>query len=148
MPSEDHFDCGHCDNFYTRKFNLEEHIRIVHNGGDQCAAKCRVCGKDFKRIGDCKRHEQLQHRSDRKFICGALTEHNGKGCGKPFARRDALLKHRLSRKKQCIDRIWNQHRDTHHLRERTPREPTQERSHEREPRGSEGHNGLNEADVR
>lgn len=45
------------------------------------------CGKGFARQHDCKRHEQL-HSNHRPFTC--------EGCKKPFARLDALNRHRES----------------------------------------------------
>ena len=42
------------------------------------------CGKGFARQHDCKRHQQL-HSDTRPHECG--------GCGKQFARMDALNRH-------------------------------------------------------
>ncbi|EIM86426.1 uncharacterized protein STEHIDRAFT_57189, partial [Stereum hirsutum FP-91666 SS1] len=43
------------------------------------------CGKRFARQHDCKRHQQL-HSNHRPVTC--------EGCKKPFARLDALNRHR------------------------------------------------------
>lgn len=56
---------------------------------------CTVCGKAFARQHDRKRHEGL-HSGEKKFVCkGELSHSPGQtwGCGRRFARADALGRH-------------------------------------------------------
>jgi len=72
-----------CGSTFTRGFNLKGHMRSHY---EQKPYKCHWpgCEKGFARQHDCKRHEQL-HSNYRPFICD--------GCGKNFARMDALNRH-------------------------------------------------------
>ncbi|KAJ7024791.1 hypothetical protein C8F04DRAFT_968574 [Mycena alexandri] len=78
-----------CGSTFTRSFNLKGHIRS-HNEEKPFLCKWPGCGKGFARQHDCKRHEQL-HTNYRPFNCD--------GCGKMFARMDALNRHCASRPK-------------------------------------------------
>lgn len=78
-----------CGSTFTRHFNLKGHLRS-HN--DERPYKCLYdgCPKavvGFARQHDCKRH-MLLHEGLRPFEC--------EGCGKKFARLDALTRHRES----------------------------------------------------
>ena len=54
---------------------------------------CTVCGKAFARQHDRKRHEGL-HSGEKKFVCkGTLQAGPQWGCGRRFARADALGRH-------------------------------------------------------
>jgi transcription factor CRZ1 len=54
---------------------------------------CTVCGKAFARQHDRKRHEGL-HSGEKKFVCkGELGSGGHWGCGRKFARADALGRH-------------------------------------------------------
>jgi hypothetical protein len=54
---------------------------------------CTVCGKAFARQHDRKRHEGL-HSREKKFVCkGELKKGGQWGCGRRFARADALGRH-------------------------------------------------------
>lgn len=54
---------------------------------------CTVCGKAFARQHDRKRHEGL-HSGEKKFVCkGELGTGGNWGCGRRFARADALGRH-------------------------------------------------------
>ncbi|KAJ7036284.1 hypothetical protein C8F04DRAFT_954021 [Mycena alexandri] len=79
-----------CGSTFTRSFNLKGHIRS-HNEEKPFLCKWPGCGKGFARQHDCKRHEQL-HTNYRPFNCD--------GCGKMFARMDALNRHCASRPKK------------------------------------------------
>ncbi|KAG6827431.1 hypothetical protein H0H92_011832 [Tricholoma furcatifolium] len=72
-----------CGSTFTRSFNLKGHIRS-HNEEKPFKCQWPGCGKGFARQHDCKRHEQL-HTNYRPFNC--------EGCGKQFARLDALNRH-------------------------------------------------------
>ena len=64
---------------------------------------CNVCGKAFARQHDRKRHESL-HSGEKKFVCrGVLKSSSNWGCGRRFARADALGRHfRSEAGRMCI----------------------------------------------
>ncbi|RMZ87113.1 hypothetical protein DV736_g5661, partial [Chaetothyriales sp. CBS 134916] len=86
------FQCHLCPKKFTRAYNLRSHLR-THT--DERPFVCTVCGKAFARQHDRKRHEGL-HSGEKKFVCkGELRSHPGQfwGCGRRFARADALGRH-------------------------------------------------------
>jgi hypothetical protein len=84
------FQCNLCPKRFTRAYNLRSHLR-THT--DERPFVCTVCGKAFARQHDRKRHEGL-HSGEKKFVCrGALQGGNNWGCGRRFARADALGRH-------------------------------------------------------
>lgn len=85
------FQCTLCPKRFTRAYNLRSHLR-THT--DERPFVCTVCGKAFARQHDRKRHESL-HSGEKKFVCkGDLKAAGGQwGCGRRFARADALGRH-------------------------------------------------------
>ncbi|EON69979.1 hypothetical protein W97_09244 [Coniosporium apollinis CBS 100218] len=84
------FQCNICPKRFTRAYNLRSHLRMHTN---EHPFVCNICGKAFARQHDCKRHEGL-HVGEKKFVCrGMLKDGNNWGCGRRFARADALGRH-------------------------------------------------------
>ncbi|KAF7194567.1 C2H2 finger domain transcription factor crzA [Pseudocercospora fuligena] len=84
------FQCNLCPKRFTRAYNLRSHLR-THT--DERPFVCTVCGKAFARQHDRKRHEGL-HSGEKKFVCkGTLQSGSQWGCGRRFARADALGRH-------------------------------------------------------
>lgn len=84
------FQCNLCPKRFTRAYNLRSHLR-THT--DERPFVCSVCGKAFARQHDRKRHEGL-HSGEKRFVCrGTLKDNNAWGCGRRFARADALGRH-------------------------------------------------------
>ncbi|KAJ5130087.1 Zinc finger C2H2 [Penicillium bovifimosum] len=84
------FQCDLCPKRFTRAYNLRSHLR-THT--DERPFVCTVCGKAFARQHDRKRHEGL-HSGEKKFVCrGELARSGQWGCGRRFARADALGRH-------------------------------------------------------
>ncbi|KAG9248306.1 hypothetical protein BJ878DRAFT_412972 [Calycina marina] len=84
------FQCPLCPKRFTRAYNLRSHLR-THT--DERPFVCTVCGKAFARQHDRKRHEGL-HSGEKRFVCkGDLTRGGQWGCGRRFARADALGRH-------------------------------------------------------
>ncbi|KAI5840779.1 hypothetical protein DFP73DRAFT_482154 [Morchella snyderi] len=84
------FQCNLCPKRFTRAYNLRSHLR-THT--DERPFVCTVCGKAFARQHDRKRHEGL-HSGEKKFVCrGNLKPGGVWGCGRRFARADALGRH-------------------------------------------------------
>jgi hypothetical protein len=70
---------------------------------------CSHCGKAFARQHDRKRHEGL-HSGEKKFVCrGQLNDGNNWGCGRRFARADALGRHfRSEAGRVCIKPLMDE----------------------------------------
>ncbi|CAP61217.1 uncharacterized protein PODANS_3_1720 [Podospora anserina S mat+] len=113
------FQCTLCPKRFTRAYNLRSHLR-THT--DERPFVCTVCGKAFARQHDRKRHEGL-HSGEKKFVCkGDLKSGSQWGCGRRFARADALGRHfRSEAGRICIkplldeeinerQRQWNEQR--------------------------------------
>ncbi|KHN98566.1 C2H2 type zinc finger domain-containing protein [Metarhizium album ARSEF 1941] len=84
------FQCTLCPKRFTRAYNLRSHLR-THT--DERPFVCTVCGKAFARQHDRKRHESL-HSGEKKFVCKGDLKGSGQwGCGRRFARADALGRH-------------------------------------------------------
>ena len=113
------FQCNLCPKRFTRAYNLRSHLR-THT--DERPFVCTVCGKAFARQHDRKRHEGL-HSGEKKFVCKGDLKGGGQwGCGRRFARADALGRHfRSEAGRICIkplldeemlerQRAWNESR--------------------------------------
>ncbi|RPB28642.1 hypothetical protein L211DRAFT_401357 [Terfezia boudieri ATCC MYA-4762] len=84
------FQCHLCPKKFTRAYNLRSHLR-THT--DERPFVCTICGKAFARQHDRKRHEGL-HSGEKKFVCRGQLKAGGMwGCGRRFARADALGRH-------------------------------------------------------
>ena len=84
------FQCTLCPKRFTRAYNLRSHLR-THT--DERPFVCTICGKAFARQHDRKRHESL-HSGEKKFVCKGDLKAGGQwGCGRRFARADALGRH-------------------------------------------------------
>ncbi|KAK9463465.1 uncharacterized protein V1516DRAFT_667837 [Lipomyces oligophaga] len=95
------YACTLCSKRFTRGYNLRSHLR-THT--DERPFKCSFCNKAFARQHDRKRHESL-HSGVRKFEChGTLSDGvTVWGCGRKFARADALGRHfRSEAGRECI----------------------------------------------
>lgn len=84
------FKCSLCPKKFTRAYNLRSHLR-THT--EERSFICSICGKAFVRQHDLTRHEGL-HSGEVKFMCaGQLQTGQSWGCGRRFARADALGRH-------------------------------------------------------
>lgn len=84
------FQCSLCPKRFSRAYNLRSHLR---NHTDERPFVCTVCGKAFARQYDRKRHEGL-HSDEKIFVCKGDLKYGGQwGCGRRFARVDALGRH-------------------------------------------------------
>lgn len=94
------FVCEICFKTFPRVYNLKSHMK---SHTDEKPFECKHCGKPFARQHDRKRHEDL-HTGLKKFRClGLLSSGQIWGCGKRFARPDALRRHFYTESgKSCI----------------------------------------------
>lgn len=84
------FHCYLCPKRFTRAYNFRSHL-LTHS--DERPFVCTFCGKAFARQHDRKRHENL-HPEEKRFVCkGNLNYGTQWGCGRRFARADALAQH-------------------------------------------------------
>lgn len=99
------FQCNLCPKRFTRAYNLRSHLR-THT--DERPFACTICGKTFARQHDRKRHEGL-HSGEKKYVCrGHLGTDEEWGCGRRFARVDALGRHFKSEAGSvCIQPLWD-----------------------------------------
>lgn len=103
------YQCHLCVKRFTRAYNLRSHLRTHTN---ERPFVCKVCGKAFARQHDRKRHEGL-HSGEKKFVCrGTLRTDQQWGCGRKFARADALGRHfRSEAGRECIKPLLEEERE-------------------------------------
>lgn len=85
------YPCPQCSKVFQKPYNLKSHMKSHSN---EKPFKCSSCHKTFARSHDKKRHELL-HGGQKNFKCEGYLK-NGVtkwGCGKKFARSDALSRH-------------------------------------------------------
>ncbi|KAH6982254.1 hypothetical protein BKA56DRAFT_368051 [Ilyonectria sp. MPI-CAGE-AT-0026] len=120
------FQCTLCPKRFTRAYNLRFHLR-TH--ADERPFVCTVCAKAFARQDDRNRHESL-HSFEKNFVCKGDLKVGGQwGCGRRFARADALARHfRSEAGRVCIKPLLDEE-----ISERSGRAIAQERLADPEP---------------
>lgn len=108
--TELNYPCPKCDKIFQKPYNLKSHMKTHSN---EKPFQCSTCPKTFARSHDKKRHELL-HGGEKNFKCQGFLK-NGItkwGCGKKFARSDALSRHfRTETGWLCIKPFMDEARD-------------------------------------
>lgn len=102
--------CSECGKAFQKPYNLKSHMK-THS--TERPFKCQYCPKVFARLHDRKRHENL-HGGQKNFKCeGYLRNGVTKwGCGKKFARLDALSRHfRTETGYLCIKQFMDEEKE-------------------------------------
>ncbi|GEQ67427.1 hypothetical protein JCM33374_g1092 [Metschnikowia sp. JCM 33374] len=111
--------CNVCGKAFQKPYNLKSHMK-THS--TERPFKCSFCPKTFARSHDRKRHENL-HGGQKNFKCeGYLRNGVTKwGCGKKFARSDALSRHfRTETGYLCIKQFMDEEREHEAMGNRRP----------------------------
>ncbi|OBA19526.1 hypothetical protein METBIDRAFT_13283 [Metschnikowia bicuspidata var. bicuspidata NRRL YB-4993] len=102
--------CEVCGKVFQKPYNLKSHMK-THS--TERPFKCLFCPKTFARSHDRKRHENL-HGGQKNFKCEGYLR-NGVtrwGCGKKFARSDALSRHfRTETGYLCIKQFMDEEKE-------------------------------------
>lgn len=88
-PPSTRLPCTKCSKTFTRKNNLEAHMRTHTNERPHA---CSICGKTFIRLADRQRHEVIHNR--KIYRCkGTLSSGASWGCGLKFEQLDKFGQH-------------------------------------------------------
>lgn len=128
-PENVEYLCPKCSKSFQKPFNLKSHMK-THSS--ERPFKCLVCPKTFARSHDRKRHELL-HEGVKNFRCEGFLK-NGVtrwGCGKKFARSDALARHfRTETGWLCIKPLMDEAREQEQLTGRYNVDPLSSLQHQ------------------
>ena len=60
--------CEICNNVFSTKHKLKNHIITSHDGGHKCY-KCDSCGKSFSRTDGLMKHIRTVHEGHKDYKC-------------------------------------------------------------------------------
>lgn len=78
------FQCDHCQKKFTKNYNLNQHIRNLHNHNDIRPFQCKQCQKRFNSKSGLNQHVKV-HIGEKRFEC--------KICAERFICKESLLGH-------------------------------------------------------
>lgn len=86
--------CPHCDQMFTRQYNMRSHVRERHEQGAKLT--CPDCSQNFTRPYDLERHSRT-HSGAKVHACGGTLKNGDPwGCGLKFSRPDHVKQHHQS----------------------------------------------------
>lgn len=80
------FPCAQCNSTFSERFNLNKHVRAVHER--RRPFQCSTCHARFQQKDHMQKHEICVHKKLRQYSCTT--------CGAAFGWRGVLKKHRKS----------------------------------------------------
>ena len=92
MHDGQNFSCDQCQKEYPAKFQLNKHIRHVHEGIKLTRSECNYCGKGFNFPQNLRLHIGRIHEKSEKFKFKRTTNLCSY-CGKDFTTRQYLKLH-------------------------------------------------------
>ena len=64
--------CERCDKFFTRKYSVRTHFKMIHEKTE--AERCDLCGKSYVSKGYLKTHMETVHVKMKAYKCDSCDK--------------------------------------------------------------------------